>query len=80
MDDPFSEDGDPFISDSTSNNTTVYTETTNYRWVLTKQNIIEFRSDKGKMLLTAILLEGQLHIQDFHSKPSIEITVNSIKN
>ncbi len=78
-DNPFSEDDDPFLGDSTANKNNVYIEKTNYRWVLTKQNVIEFRSDMGKMLFTAILIGDKLHIQDFHSKPSIEITISSIK-
>ena len=52
---------------------------TKYRWVLTKQNLIEFRSDKGKLLFTSTIYGNTMRIHDFHSKPSIEITIRQIK-
>lgn len=48
---------------------------TKYKWVLTKQNVIEFRTATGKMLFTATISQDTMEIRDFHSKPSLTITV-----
>lgn len=77
--DPFTGRNDSGRNDTKGGKVKVQTVTARYRWVLTKKNLLEFRSQQGKMLFTAVLLHDQLCIQELHADRLIKITVDSVK-